>query len=133
MDIDTNNQANDNELEEFNEIPMTSNGDVVMIIAWGVGGVVAVVAVLLWLMIMMMIRAILAFMLDNFGVSGIAIITLGADKAGEAVEAGKGSAVDSQLAALEDQEQAVQRRMDALLRPRCWWPSSSSPEWAALT
>jgi len=77
MDIDTNNQANDNELEEFNEIPMTSNGDVVMIIAWGVGGVVAVVAVLLWLMIMMMIRAILAFMLDNFGVSGIAIITLG--------------------------------------------------------
>jgi len=45
-----------------------------------------------------------------------AIDAAAADKAGEAVEAGKGSAVDSQLAALEDQEQAVQRRMDALLR-----------------
>ena len=43
-------------------------------IARGVGLVVAIVAVLLWFMLMMVLRALLAFCLNKFGVSGIALL-----------------------------------------------------------
>ena len=45
-----------------------------MVMAIVVGTVVTIVAILMWFMIMTLSRALLAFLLNHFGLSGIALI-----------------------------------------------------------
>ncbi|RYG99063.1 hypothetical protein EON65_50705 [archaeon] len=49
-------------------------GEIVMMLARGVGILVAIVAVLMWFMIMMIVRACLAWLVHIWGVSGIVLL-----------------------------------------------------------
>eukprot|EP00601_Ochromonadales_sp_CCMP2298_P035787 CAMPEP_0173362976 /NCGR_PEP_ID=MMETSP1144-20121109/22127_1 /TAXON_ID=483371 /ORGANISM="non described non described, Strain CCMP2298" /LENGTH=95 /DNA_ID=CAMNT_0014312871 /DNA_START=94 /DNA_END=377 /DNA_ORIENTATION=+ len=68
-----------NELGELDEDygeeeQLTPNGDIVLWIARGVGFLVAIVAILLCFMIMMLSRALIAFLLNKCGVSGVLLV-----------------------------------------------------------
>eukprot|EP01039_Chlorochromonas_danica_P000401 gene402-434_t len=63
--------------DDFDEVPIVENGEVILLLARGVGVLVAIVAVLMWWMIMTIIRALLAWFIQLWGVSGVlAIVTV---------------------------------------------------------
>ncbi len=57
--------------EDFQEVPITENGEMVMLLAKGVGVLVGIVAIVSWLMIMMVFRAVLVWSLHLWGVLGV--------------------------------------------------------------
>ena len=59
--------------EDFQEVPITENGEMVMLLAKGVGVLVGIVAIVSWLMIMMIFRAILMYSLQVWGVLGVTV------------------------------------------------------------
>jgi hypothetical protein len=68
-------QNNQNPVDyEYVELLPTANGEIVIAIARGVGILVAIVAILMWFMIMMMMRAIIAFVVQTLGVSGVILL-----------------------------------------------------------
>eukprot|EP01032_Pedospumella_encystans_P010463 gene10463-12224_t len=60
--------------DEFAEEPLSQNGEIVLLIARGVGFVVAIVAILLCFMFMMIARAFLSFLLYRVGVTGVVLL-----------------------------------------------------------
>eukprot|EP01036_Dinobryon_divergens_P035569 gene35569-46132_t len=70
--MDTADGTSSEDNVELYDNPLSSNGEMVMAIV--VGTVVTIVAILMWFMIMTLSRALLAFLLNHFGLSGIALI-----------------------------------------------------------
>ncbi len=63
----------DSQDEDFQEVPITENGEMVMLLAKGVGVLVGIVAIVSWLMIMMVFRAVLVWSLHLWGVLGVTV------------------------------------------------------------
>lgn len=53
-------------------------GEIIMIVARGVGILVGIVAILSWFMIMLLFRALLAWFVHMWGVLGVSLIIVGA-------------------------------------------------------
>lgn len=59
--------------DDFIETPNLHHGEIVMLVARGIGVMVAIVAVVSSVMIMMVLRSLVAFFLMKWGISSVAI------------------------------------------------------------
>jgi hypothetical protein len=60
--------------DDFQESPLIQNGELMMLLARGVGLLVGIVAILSWFMIMVLFRAVLIWLMHICGVTGIIVL-----------------------------------------------------------
>lgn len=62
------------EHDDDNFVESSTHGDIIVIIARGVGFLVAIVAIILAILVMMLLKAFIVYNLHKLGVSGVTIV-----------------------------------------------------------